>query len=74
MSAEDQGALAEADTAFVIKRAVKVDSTKEVALRWYNKSANKISSLLYKQAEITKDKKACYNRKKQNTEEGRKDG
>ena len=55
VSAEDQGALAEADTAFVIKRAVKVDSTKEVALRWYNKSANKISSLLYKQAEITKD-------------------
>jgi hypothetical protein len=53
--AADTAALSEADTAFVIKRAVKVDSTKDVARKWYAKAANKISSLLYKQAEITKD-------------------
>lgn len=33
---------------------VVVDSTKQVALKWYNKSSEKISSLLYKKAELTK--------------------
>jgi TolA-binding protein len=55
VSKESAEAVVDTDTAFVIKRAVKVDSTKEVALKWYTKSANKISSLLYKQAEITKN-------------------
>jgi tetratricopeptide (TPR) repeat protein len=42
------------DSTFAMSRAAKVDTTKQVALRWYNKATNKISSLYYKQALITK--------------------
>jgi tetratricopeptide (TPR) repeat protein len=45
----------ESDTTFVIKRAVKVDTTRQVAQKWYKKSSDKISYLLYKQADITSE-------------------
>jgi tetratricopeptide (TPR) repeat protein len=45
----------ETDTTFVIKRAVKVDTTKQVAQKWYRKATDKISYLLNKQAEITSE-------------------
>jgi tetratricopeptide (TPR) repeat protein len=43
-----------ADSVFAMNRAAKPDTTKQVALRWYNKATNKISSLYYKQAVINK--------------------
>jgi len=58
--AEDtvEAVLADADAGFdttsTVERAVKVDSTKEVALKWYNKASSKISSLHYIQATLTK--------------------
>ncbi len=42
------------DSTLAMDRAAKVDTTKQVALRWYTKATNKISSLYYKQAAITK--------------------
>jgi tetratricopeptide (TPR) repeat protein len=59
--AEDTVAIAEvevdtmyADTSFVVSRAEKVDSTKEVATKWYELATGKISYLYYKEANITK--------------------
>lgn len=43
-----------ADTSFAVARAEQVDSTKEVAKKWYDKATSKISFLYYKEADITK--------------------
>jgi cellulose synthase operon protein C len=45
---------ADYDTTGVVKRPAEVDSTKEVALKWYKMASSKISSLHYKQATLTK--------------------
>jgi tetratricopeptide (TPR) repeat protein len=45
----------ESDTTFVLKRAEKVDTTKQVAQRWFRKASDKVSYLLYKQADITSE-------------------
>ncbi len=42
------------DTLGIVARATEVDSTKEIALKWYSKASGKISFLYYKEAEITK--------------------
>ncbi len=42
------------DTAGTVARATKIDSTKEIARKWYAKATSKISYLYYKEAEITK--------------------
>ncbi len=41
------------DTSDVVKRVVETDSTREVAKRWYAKAQDKISSLLYTEAQLT---------------------
>ena len=46
---------AEEDSALIVKRAVEKDSTREVAFKWYKKSKEKISALLYKEAELTRE-------------------
>jgi tetratricopeptide (TPR) repeat protein len=46
---------AEEDSALIVKRAVEKDSTREVAYRWYKKAEEKISALLYKEAELTRE-------------------
>jgi tetratricopeptide (TPR) repeat protein len=45
---------AEEDSALIVKRAVEKDSTRDVAFRWYKKAEEKISALLYKEAELTR--------------------
>ena len=45
----------ESDTTFALKRAEKVDTTKQVAQKWYRKASDKVSYLLYKQADITSE-------------------
>lgn len=45
----------EEDSALIVKRAVEKDSTREVAFKWYKKAEEKISALLYKEAELTRD-------------------
>ena len=52
-AAETDSALT--DSVFAMARAVKVDSTRQVARRWYAKATGKISSLYYKEATITKN-------------------
>ena len=46
---------AEEDSALIVKRAVEKDSTRGVAFKWYKKSEEKISALLYKEAELTRE-------------------
>jgi len=46
---------AEEDSALIVKRAVEKDSTREVAYRWFKKAEEKISALLYKEAELTRE-------------------
>ena len=46
---------AEEDSALIVRRAVEKDSTRDVAYRWYKKAEEKISALLYKEAELTRE-------------------
>jgi len=43
------------DSSLVMARAEKVDSTKQVAKKWYDKATGKVSYLYYKQADLTKN-------------------
>ena len=43
-----------ADTSGLMARAEEVDSTRQIGLNWYKQATNKISSLYYKEADITK--------------------
>jgi TolA-binding protein len=46
---------AEEDTALVVKRAEATDTTKLVARKWFGKASEKISFLLYKEAQLTNE-------------------
>ena len=48
---EEKPPIAAEDTAFVLEKAVEEDSTREVALKWYNRAKEKISHILYSVAE-----------------------
>jgi len=43
------------DTSLLIKKVEEKDSTKEIAFRWYKKAEEKVSALLYKEAELTRE-------------------
>ena len=45
---------ADFDTTDIVARATEVDSTKEIALKWYYLASSKVSSLHYTQASLTK--------------------
>lgn len=50
-----QEMIAGEDTSALVQRVVEIDSTKDIARKWYKKAKEKISALLYKEAELTKE-------------------